>query len=104
MICSWIKQSKACTLRGFQFLTNKSSNITDSKLREEAFLELFGSRHFEWKISMGALQTVDYVLLMRKFEPLRDIINSAILKINEASLLHVAKMIVFIPENENPRM
>ncbi len=59
--------------------------------------------NFVWRLSLLELRTVSDVIIMRKFEPWRDIFNAIILRISEGNLLSVANPINFLQQtSRNP--
>ena len=62
----------------------------------------FGSHQFEARLSHEKMSEIFNVIIMRKFEPLRDVVIKNVLRIFEGRLLAIAAYINFIPQNGNP--
>ncbi len=65
-------------------------------------LQIFGSLDFEWRLTNAVYENMNYVLVMRKFEPWRKNVSEFILRITEGQLLFPAKPRNHLPVNKNP--
>ncbi len=84
------------------FCQGQKKTLKESQSALKQFKQDFGSDQFEWRLSPKEIGNIFNVIVMRKFEPLRHILNKNILRITEGDLLHPAQPINLIGENLNP--
>ena len=76
--------------------------FTSAGLTENEFVQIFGLLEFDWRLSPEVIGTIHNSIIMRKFEPWRDILSMELLRIIEGNLLGPAEPFILMTQNRNP--